>query len=192
MSRKFVCQVCRGKDTDDKMIKIKVGKVNKRYHKLNCYDEYLADLEFKKQEKVELDELVETIKKVHEIEIIPNQFFSFLQDLRNGNEMFGRVGQKRSKGGYSYKIISETYKHHTQEINWARNNVDFRGDTFNLLKYTLAIIKKKIAGVSEIVKRKEQQDEIAKEQELNQSYDFGFDTHNYKEKKDEQDISDML
>lgn len=189
-NRILKCYFCGEKDREDK-IEVEYGKQKRRYHAKDCYNLYLKDQEFKSKEKQELDELVETIKKVHGIEIIPNQFFTHLQDIRNGNELFGRIGQKKSKEGYSYKVISETYKQCSNDINWAKNNKRFKG-TLNFLLYTKAIIKDKIAGVGDAVKRKEEQAKEQKEREIDQSYDYGFVTYAHKEKEDEMDISDML
>lgn len=179
------------------MVVVKVGKVNKRYHKDDCYGKYLRDQKFKKKEKEELDSLVEAIKKIHGIEVIPNQFFSYLQDLRNGNELFGNIGQKKSKSGYEYYIIEQAYLENEDSINWARNNRDFKGNSFNFLKYTFAIIKNKIAGVNEATKQKEYQEKLTKEQELNQDYDYGLSgvyEHSQTQKgdSDEFDISKFL
>lgn len=191
ISRLFICQWCREKDVDENMVKIKVGKQNKRYHRENCYDLYLKDQEFKKKERKELDELVETIKELHGIEIMPRQFFSYLQDVRNGNEFFGRVGQKKQKKGYSYKVIEETYKFCSDSIKWALNNKDFK-NSLGMLKYTLAIIRNNIAQVNEVVKRKELQERHTKQYELDQNTNYDLDSFVYKDKKDELDISDML
>jgi len=192
MARQFICQQCRSKDYDENMIIVDVGKQRKRYHKEKCHNEYLEDQKFKNQEKKEFDNLIEAIKKIHEIGSIPNQFFSYIQDIRNGNELFGKIGQKKSKNGYNYKIIELTYLECQDSIDWAMNNVDFKGDTFNLLKYTAAIIKKKVAGVSEIYQRKKQQEKVVKEKSLMQSYDYNHVEFNHKDKEDEQDISEFL
>lgn len=187
--RKLICRWCRGKDTDDYMVIVKDGKQNKRYHKEACYDEYIADQEFKRKEREEMDELVETIKEVHDIKLVPNQFYSYLQDLRNGNELFGNVGKKRSKEGYPYRVIAQTYRECQGAINWARDNREFNG-SLNFLRYTRAIIVDKIDEVHErVLSRERQEEEIT---EVDQSGSYELDTFTYKEKDDEMDISDML
>ncbi|WP_226035742.1 hypothetical protein [Aquibacillus saliphilus] len=159
--RQFKCQYCKNKDIDEKMVIVKHGKQNKRYHKVECYDLYIKDQEFKQQEKLELDELVEVIKEVHGIEVVPPQFFSYLQDLRNGNQLFGKVGQKKSKSGYSYKAISMTYEENKDTINWAKNNRDFNG-TMNLLKYTRAIVADKVGQVAYRIESRDRKREFEK------------------------------
>lgn len=161
MSGKILkCFWCGKRDREDKIEIIK-GKQKRRYHSEKCYDEYLKDQEYKKREKEELDELIETIKKVHDIKAIPNQFYPFIQDLRNGNEFFGRIGQKRNKEGYRYSVIAETYLKCQSNIDWAKANVNF-DNTFGMLKYTLAIIKKNIDKVNEEIERKEHNREVKK------------------------------
>lgn len=135
-----------------------IGKQKKRFHH-NCHKQYLEDQEFKRKEKEELDDLVETIKEVHNIEIIPNQFYSYLQDLRNGNELFGRIGQKKSKQGYTYMTIARTYEYCRDSIDWARNNRDFKG-TLPMLKYTMAIIRDKISQVDYRIEREQHKREV--------------------------------
>lgn len=189
MARLYKCPTCEGKDVEANMVIDYIGKVKKRFHK-DCHRKHLADLEFKKKEKEELDELVEVIKRVHGIEIIPHQFFSHLQDIRNGNELFGRVGEKRSKAGYSYKVIARTYQENTDAINWAMNNRNFSG-TLNLLLYTRAIVKDKIAGVQyKIDNERSQLEDQQRHTELIK--DYMEDDWTFNNEDNENDISDLL
>lgn len=192
-NRTLKCFWCGIKDKEDK-IEVVNGTQKKRYHKLNCYDLYIKDQEFKKKEKEELDELVEVIKKVHGIETIPSQFYSYLQDIRNGNELFGRIGNKKSKQGYPYKTITATYEECLDSINWARNNRDFKG-TMALLKYTRAIILDKIDGVSykiESRKRKEEVEKATEEQAVNVFEHINRQPTEYKRRKSIKDASSFL
>lgn len=193
LARLLKCWWCRDKDYDENMVTVEVGKQKKRYHKHSCYDKYLEDKKFKEQEAEELDELVETIKDLHNIEQIPKQFYSYLQDIRNGNEFFGKVGNKKSKSGYPYHVISETYKQIKDSINWARNNREFKG-TNNFLAYTKAIVTDKISFVADEVRMKKEQEDRSKQ--INQDIDYGFDGYQSKpvkkENTDEMDISKFL
>jgi hypothetical protein len=195
--RSYKCLVCSEKYLDEDMIIVeKVGKSNRRVCKGGCHNKYLADKEKKRIEKEQLGDLVEVIKEVHGIEIIPPQFYSYLQDIRNGNELFGRVGTKKSKQGYSYKEIAETYLDSKDSIRWARDNKDFKGNTMNLLKYTKAIVISNVANVADRLRHKEQQEETFKDNEVFQDYDYGLDVSTTKNqsnnKDDEQDISEFL
>lgn len=189
IARKYVCPICKDKDYEANMTIDYIGKQKKRFHP-DCHEQHLEDQEFKKKEKEEMDDLVETIKEIHGIEIIPSQFYSFLQDIRNGNELFGNIGQKKSKQGYEYRVIEETYRQCIDSINWAMNNRNFK-NTLAMLKYTRAIVMSNIAEVNEMVKRKEQQE---KEMEyVDQDIDFEVDDEvAYKKQDDGMDISQFL
>lgn len=172
---------------------VKIGKTNKRYHKSKCYDLYLKDIEEKEREKLELDSLVETIKDLHNIEVIPNRFYPFLQDIRNGNEMFGKMGTRKSKAGYSYQIIEKTYQFCQNKINWALQNINT--DTFGMLKYTKAIVESNIYRIAAQEARKKQHEEVA---QLNENETVNMQDHlerkpvQYKKKKSKRDISSLL
>ncbi|GAA0347985.1 hypothetical protein GCM10008931_44100 [Oceanobacillus oncorhynchi subsp. oncorhynchi] len=193
ISRKYVCQWCREKDIDENMTIVKIGKNNKRYHKGKCYDLYKKYNESKEREKLELDSLVETIKELHNIEVIPGRFYPFLQDLRNGNEMFGKMGTRKSKAGYPYKIIEKTYLFCQDKINWALQNIN--ADTFGMLKYTKAIVESNIYRIAAQEARKQQHEEVA---QLNENETVNMQNHlerkpvQYKKKKSKRDISSLL
>lgn len=191
MARKYICRWCREKDTDDKMTIVKVGKQNYRYHTEKCYEEYLKDKKFKEQESKELDELVETIKKVHDIEKIPRQFYPYLQDLRNGTELFGRIGQKKSKEGYRYKTIAETYLQCSDKIEWAKLNKNFK-DTLSMLKYTYAIIANNIDQVKKQMDRAEENKMTNKEVDQLIDYDIKAASYKPQDDEDELNISEFL
>lgn len=191
MARKYICRWCREKDTDDKMTIVKVGKQNYRYHTEKCYEEYLKDKKFKEQESKELDELVETIKKVHDIEKIPRQFYPYLQDLRNGTELFGRIGQKKSKEGYRYKTIAETYLQCSDKIEWAKLNKNFK-DTLSMLKYTYAIITNNIDQVKKQMDRAEENKMTNKEVDQLIDYDIKAASYKPQDDEDELNISEFL
>ncbi len=180
MARQYKCYWCEGKGIDEEMVTEQVGKQNKRYHKQNCYEKYIKDKEFKQQELTELNSLVETIKQSHDINIIPQQFYSFLQDVRNGNEMFGRRGQKKSKQGYTYKTVEETYKQCQSEINWAKQNKEFK-NTLNMLRYTLAIIKNNINDIENKISKEARQKEIT-QSTSQQKEDFFYHVNNKQQK----------
>lgn len=188
--RLLICQICRDKDYDENMIIEYHGKQRKRYHKGECHETYLKEEAKKKVENDEMGVLVEIIKDVHEINTIPNQFFSFLHDVRNGNEMFGKIGQKKSKQGYSFYVIGQTYLAHKDSINWAMNNREFQG-TMNFLKYTLAIIKDKVASVEGSIESSKTQLADQKRQE---SVVMGYteDDWTFSNVDNDGDISDLL
>ncbi len=162
------------------------GKQVTWYHQ-TCKD-------FKDKEKKEKDNLVEVIKETHGISLIPPQFYSFLEDIRNGNEFFGRVGEKKSKEGYSYTVIAETYKYCQDSIDWAIKNKTFN-NVLNLLKYTRAIIINNIED-AEMSMEKHEEWEVFNNSGVEDAFDvpeFNDNKNDKKETKDDElDISDFI
>lgn len=182
------CQWCKNKDEKETMTSEQVGKQNKYYHP-NCYDQYLIDKEFKQQERLELDSLVEIIKRVHDIKIIPNQFYPYLQQLRNDDVLFGKL-KKQYKQGVSYKVITDTYEYCQKDIAWAKGNKDFNG-TLQELKYGLAIIKNKIDQV--LVRQQQLELEKERSNRISENKYISTNDVNYKKKNDDElDISEFL
>ncbi len=192
--RKYKCPICEVYDYEDSMVVEKIGGQNKRIHKVDCYRKYEQEKEFKKKEREELDELVEVIKETHDIGIIPNQFFSHLQDIRNGNELFGKVGQKKSKDGYTYKVIAETYKDCQDSINWAKANKDFK-NAMGMLLYTKAIIKDnvwKVAAREENKKNVQEQYQMDENKDVERFEHIARQPKKYKKKKKNVDVSKFM
>jgi len=192
--RKYKCPVCGIYDHEDSMVVEKIGGQNKRIHKVDCYRKYEREKEFKKKEREELDELVEVIKETHDIGIIPSSFYSYLQDIRNGNELFGKIGKKKSKDGYSYKVIAKTYKYCQDSIDWAIKNKTFK-NTSNLLKYTRAIIINNLED-AEMSMEKHEEWEVFNNSGVEDAFDvpeFNDNKNDKKETKDDElDISDFV
>lgn len=157
-TREYKCYYCKKQiKTNEELIenKTKSGKVSYRMHK-TCFD-------FKEREKDELDNLVETIKKMYNIEIIPSSFYIRLQDLRNGNDIYNKV--KKSKNGYRYKLIEYTYKKKHKEIKKSISTI--KGGSLNQLNYGLAIVRNSINDIvlelRALRKRKKELDKIRDE-----------------------------
>lgn len=191
------CQYCNVKDTDrDDMEKEVVGKKNKtnKYYHKDCYEKFLVDKKFKEEERLEKDELVNTIMKIYNVKALPPQFYPLLESLRNGQNVFGAKQNtgKRYKQGYSYKLIEKTYIYCEDTIEYWNNRKSFES-LIGALKYGLAIIINKIYKVEQIEKDEESK-RIMMENQLN-SIDNGeyldFDS-NYKRKNDDSDITDFL
>lgn len=116
-------------------------KTNKYYHH-NCYEYYLKEQEFKEQERLKLDELCETIKVIHNIEIIPKQIFSDIQALRNGDVLYGKV-KKQYKNGLKYEAIKITYEYCAEQIRYWKNKKEFK-NVQSELRYGLAIVRNSV------------------------------------------------
>jgi len=136
------CQWCGKKSERDEMSKIKKGYIHPE-----CLVKYEAEQEEKQREREQLDRLIKTIKQIHDIpaEIpLPNNFYPFLQDLRNGTIRFRGPVQKKRKQGVGYDVIEEAYCLAQKGIEWAKNNKNFEGSLINELKYGLAIVRDKL------------------------------------------------
>lgn len=178
------CVFCE--EYDDKVI---MTNLKKRYIHKECLIEYEKDIIFKEREKKELDRLIDYIKEVHNIKVVPNTFYPFIQDLRNGNNRRGRIiGEKKFKKGYEYNVIRYTYRKHKGNIEWAIRNKSFNG-SFAMLKYTIAIITDKIS----IVERAYSKSKVAKKRE-EETIRSNKETKEYRytRSQNKNDISDIL
>lgn len=154
MARIVKCRWCDISDTPRSNMEFEVvGKKRKSrmyYHK-DCYKHFLEDKKFKEQEAKELDSLRLTIEEIFGVRQLPYQAYPFLQNLRNGEQVFGgqRTG-KRYKEGYEFSLIEETFRYCEDTIHYWLNRRDFKG-FMNAFKYSLAIIIDKIYFVEQRV-----------------------------------------
>lgn len=137
------CQWCGKKTERNEMSKIKKGYIHPE-----CLIKYEAEQAKKELEREQLDSLVKTIKQIHNIpdEIpLPNSFYPFLQDLRNGTTRFRGPVQKKRKQGVGYDVIEEAYHLAQKGIEWAKDgNRDFKGSLNKELNYGLAVVRDKL------------------------------------------------
>ena len=182
--RDVKCVFCNKYDNRDIMTNLK-----KRYIHYECLEKHKKDAEFKKREKKELDRLVDYIKEVHHIKMVPSTFYPFINDLRNGNTRRGKiVGEVKFKKGYEYNVIRYTYRRYKGNVEWAIRNKSFKG-TMSMLKYTMAIVVDKINSVNNDY----QKSKVAKKRE--ESFiqnDKRVKEYKYTKNKDKNDISDIL
>lgn len=191
ISRLYICQQCRGKDTDENMVKVKVGKVNKRYHRQNCYNEYLEDQEFKKWEREQLDLCYEVIKDVCDVSTITPSFMGLIQRLRNGNPIVGmrKEDTKKFKQGFPYEAIALSFEKQRDLIKWKKNQWD--GSSGRFLHYVLTYyIMDVIEDANNQLETSKLRDEQIRNNEPNPIEDIDF-TNKIK-KNDEDDISNFL
>lgn len=199
MGRKLICQWCGSKDTRDKMKQVKVGvttKVNKYYHKEECYQAYLDEEEFKKEEAVKRDSLYETIMKIYDTKALPNSFYMQIEGLRHGNRVFKRQNMgKRYRQGYDYDLIEETYLYSEDAIEWSLDNKAFT-NLANALNYGLSIIINNIYNVEmkrDAVRSREHMEKIAENVRKDEDLPANIFESSYKKsKEDEHDISFLL
>ncbi|WP_440110057.1 hypothetical protein [Paenibacillus sp. QZ-Y1] len=124
---------------------MKYGEDKRYYHVEYCHGKYLKDKEFKAKERLEMDQLANTIARIHKLKTvstIPNTFYPYIQELRNDSVLFGRVS-KRYKQGITYQTIENTYTYCSEKIEWAKGNKEFK-NLMSELKYCFAIVKNNI------------------------------------------------
>ena len=127
----------------------KRGKSSYAFH-LDCKLQYECEKVEKEIERAELDELVEYIKDVYNVISLPSQCFPYINDLRSGSVLFGKIKKKVGQG-YTYPTILETYKEATESILWAKENKDFK-NFMQEFKYGMAIVRNKIIDVDRRLK----------------------------------------
>ncbi|WP_079709758.1 hypothetical protein [Paraliobacillus ryukyuensis] len=201
MAQKFKCKYCGVKEDPENLVLEKkeytrksnhkdgkwkkgdVYNVNVRYHK-SCYDKI-------QQENRDLDALYDEMKRIFDVDKIPESFMGLIQRIRNGNAAIGykKRDAKKSRQGYPYLVIRDAYLERENMIRWKSQQWD--GTTGRFLSFVLHYyIADVIEDVYKRYLRKESQKRMKKD--VTQTQDYSFDSFAYKEKEDEQDISDML
>lgn len=186
------CDFCTKDDTlkEDMEVVVKEGKKKsyKYYHK-DCYPRFLKRQAFREKERKELDRLTEVIKEIYGVKVIPNSAFPLLQDLRNGNQFFGKKDGK-FKQGYSYALIADTFEYVSESIERANATKSFSGGFGQAFRYGLAIVCDKLMVVEGIHRNQERQEQmIDLHTEKVAVEDF---ESSYKKKKKSNDITEFL
>ena len=187
-----VCRWCKNKGEMEDMIAEQSGKSNKYYHE-SCYvNEYLPDKEFKQEQMAKKDKLYDKVAEIYNIPKteLPKPYFVFIENLRNGEEVF--KGQRRSekyKEGYDYDIIEKTYDYCRNDIQYWNEAKDF-DSVYTSLRYGLRIIIDKINYVNRQHERYNEEHSVAKKKtEKNTKPTFAS---TYRKTKYEKDISEFL
>jgi len=166
-------------------------KTTRKYFHKHCYEDYLKVKAFKESERAELDKLIEKIKKIYGVKVVPHNVYPFLQDLRNGTKFFGKNDYKY-KEGYTYDLIAETFEYCSDTIEYYNSRKTFDGLS-NAVRYGLAIVCDKLMVVEsrrkQIVKQKLQ---IERHLESVDETTEEFETNYKKPTKGKADISDFL
>ncbi|EQB9784618.1 hypothetical protein ACYZ70_001500, partial [Clostridium botulinum] len=117
-----------------------------KIHK-QCEKEYDDLMEFKSNELKWFDELYNHIKIIlgyTNEQLLPNYLITRLQDLRNGTVMQKGIGRiVKSKEGYKYEVILDTFLSQSDKIEWVFNNKQFKNER-NKINYMMAIIENNI------------------------------------------------
>ena len=193
MARTVKCQRCKVSDTvkTEMAVEYVGAKKTAKYYHQHCYEEHLKEKEFKEQERVELDKLVDVIKKIYSVKTIPNNAYPYLQDLRNGTKFFGKH-ESKYKEGYTYDLIAETFDYCSETIEYWNARKNFNGFT-SALRYGLAIVCDKLIIVENRRKQNEKQRQAMERHIENINEDDHIFEPNFKKKPSKHtDIMDFL
>jgi hypothetical protein len=189
---KVICQWCREKDDRDIMVKDTKGY----YHtEKGCHRKFLNDKEFKRIEREKQTKLAEKIAEVYgleNIQLIPSQFYPFLEDIRNDSKLFGRLG-KAYKNGIPYEGIAYTYDYCKEKIKDARRTKVFKNFLMEL-RYGLAIVKNNLVDAKDhaILQRRTKDSAAIGMKKIEEEMSEVPDEVIYKSKKEKKDISKYL
>lgn len=196
MGRKLICQWCGDKSPKSEMQQVKVGittKVNKYYHKNECYEAFLKEEEFLAEEAIKKDNLYNTVMNIYDIKVLPKSFYMQIEGLRHGNRVFKRQNMgKRYREGYDYDLIEESYEYSKDSIEWSLENKAFT-NLANALNYGLSIIINNIYVVELRRDSRQSKDHLQEVSENLRQSDPAimddFESSYRKKEKDEDDIS---
>lgn len=150
--RKVKCKYCNELITECEDLVVLKEKTksdkskNIHLHK-NCQNDYIELMEYKDNEIKWFNEVYEYIKELlnySDTQKLPNSLVTRIQDLRNGTVMQRGVGRViKSKEGYTYQTILNTFLTLSDKIRWALENKDFTNEA-NKISYMMAIIDSNI------------------------------------------------
>jgi len=150
------CKYCNEmilEDNDKIIIKerTKTDKVKTIYIHKKCEQEYKELMEYKDNEIKWFNEIYEYVFELlnyNDTQKLPPSLITRLQDLRNGTVMQRGVGRViKSKEGYTYQTILNTFLTLSDRIRWAFENKDFTNEK-SKINYMMAIID---ANINDLV-----------------------------------------
>lgn len=195
--RKVKCKFCGVSDTPKKELiwtvrKTPKSSLNEYFHE-ECYPLHLETQAFKAKERLEQDELNETLKDVL-MRPQMGAIWSLLAQVRNGEELGlinGRQKSDRYKEGVTYEQLSEAFKYSKVDIQYALRTKNF-DNSFVEFKYALQIAVGNLIHVEtkdEKLKRTKKHLEIMSEGDDFTEEDL---TPTFKQSEDEDDISFLI
>jgi hypothetical protein len=155
-NRKVKCRFCQIAELypeKDMFVELagKHGDTKKYWH-YDCYEKELVRREKTKVETDEWDDLLNTIKEIHDIDVVPTDLITTLQDLRNGTERYREHKKIGYKQGVKYPIIKKAYEMSKKKIQWVKGNKKFK-NTKGECKYCFMIVREKISDAKRELKR---------------------------------------
>jgi hypothetical protein len=184
--------------------KDKYGK-NKYFHK-DCLKEYKIHLKEgelfvekkkaeqikKEKDKTEQDYFFDFIKDLHDIPIIPTNFFFMIENIKNGTRKFhGTSGKSKNKPikGFSYEVIHKAYVMSKKYIVHCIKTKNFKSK-ISELSYCLKVAENNLVDAQQKVlqdKRKEKIIELEEQRVVESTRKV-----EYKKKGYENDIYDLF
>lgn len=150
--RKVKCKYCNELilDSEDLIVlkeKTKSDKTKNIHLHKQCQKDYIELIEYKENEIKWFNEVYEYIKELlnyDDTQKLPNSLVTRVQDLRNGTVIQKGIGRViKSKEGYTYKTILNTFLAMSEKIKWALENKDFTSEQ-NKINYMMVIIDSNI------------------------------------------------
>jgi hypothetical protein len=187
------CGKCLVKDEKTLMTK---AENKKFYHTDICYDSYLADCEFIKDDYKKWCDLYEYLKVLHDVPDLPPRNTARLQNLRNGLDFKNGKKYQRYKMGAEYDLMKESYVMIEDKIRWFMSSIlDKENKTkAEEINSCITMMTNGLTDAWKERQRKIKQDlllykELTKSVEVDMSIEKPIKVV---KKKDELDISDML
>lgn len=124
-----------------------IGKEQKISLHQHCCNQYTELMEYKKYEVKWFNEIYEHIKELllyTSEQKLPKSLIIRIQDLRNGTIIERGIGRvNKSKEGYPYQIILDTFLDNGDAIRWSFANKTFETEN-QKINYMMAIIDSNI------------------------------------------------
>jgi hypothetical protein len=148
-----------------------------------CIDKYINEKEKVKEENKSYIELCEYIMKIHNKKTLPNLFYIYLQDLRNGTIRQKGIILRKTKIGVPWNDILNAYKYCEEKIKKVISTMNFNND-LGEVNYCLAIVK---SNIDKAKQRKQQQNINNIDRNIVIAEDI-----DYKKKTFDNDISELF
>lgn len=134
------------------------GKTLNKYWHHECYKKELVKRESALNDPIEKDELNATVKKIYNLNFdLPNGWWWYIADLREGTNRFQKFWKKKHKEGVPFSVIREAYIMSVADIEWARMSKKFKS-LDQELRYGLIIMQSKVNDAFRKMKTREQQE----------------------------------
>lgn len=158
---------------------------NRSIH-IDCLEKLKVEYEHEMKEKLELDDLVDTIAQIHNISknMLPKIVYVALENLKNGRAPFETIKLTRStKNGFSYAVIKQCYIENSDRIRKIQQSKNFN-DTLGEFKYILVVMLNYLPKVKKRIENDKVSESLIQKdlEKLNSGEDFEVDVKKQQEK----------